>query len=145
MELPPALEEDKGMSPQRPGEHVGVEYSALLGALPTGDSRGGWLLGMGQVTGVSEREAWNPWGPPLCHTDVTGSLLLRLGVGGVQAAKLAEVGRRLRHPHPRPDGRLLPRAVPGTSLGIPVAARGWALVSGITVSPLSACSWVCPL
>lgn len=82
MELPPALEEDKGMSPQRPGEHVGAEYSALLRALPTGDSRGGWLVGMGQVTGVSEREAWNPRGPPLCHADVTGSLLLRLGGWG---------------------------------------------------------------
>ena len=83
---------------------------------------------MGQVTGVSEREAWNPWGPPLCHADVMGSLLLRLGGGGVQAAELAEVGRRLRHPHPHPAGRPLPRAVPGTSVGMPVAAGGWALV-----------------
>ena len=45
VELPPALEEDKGMSPQRPEEHVGAEYSALLGALPTGDSRGGGWWG----------------------------------------------------------------------------------------------------
>ena len=40
----------------------------------------------------------------------------------MQAAELAEVGRRLRHPHPHPEGRPLPRAVPGTSLGILVAA-----------------------
>ena len=91
-------------------------------------------MGMGQVTGVSEREAWNPRGPPLCHVDVTGSLLLRLGGWGVQAAELAEVGGRLRHPHP--EGWPLPRAVPGTSLGIPVAAGGWALVSGVSRSPL---------
>ena len=56
----------------------------------------------------------------------------------MQAAELAEVGRRLRHPHPHPEGRPLPRAVPGTSLGILVVAGDWALVSGITVSPLSA-------
>lgn len=129
MELPPASEEDKGMS-LRPEEQVEAEYLTLLEALSTGDSKE-WLMGVGQVTGVRKREDWNPQGLPLCHADVTGSLLAETG-GWERAgcrARLRQSG--CRDPSgTHPSGWPLPEAVPGTSLGIPARAVDWVLVGG---------------
>ena len=71
-------------------------------------------------------------GPALCHEDVTGSLTAEAGGWGLAGcrARLRQGG--CRDPIPTLQGDPLPKAVPGTSLGIPVQVAGWALVGGDT-------------
>lgn len=55
------LEEDKGMSWEARGARGGGGgiFSPSWELFPLGPQRE-WLMGMGQVTGVSEGEDWNP-------------------------------------------------------------------------------------